>query len=657
MTRRNRTTNASTAQTAAAPRVPAPPQAFQPRLDLRRRLTPVLLNLLGAVLLSIALAPFDVWWVAYVALVPWAMSLTGSRHDRWSLLCAWGGGLVFALANLYWLSWITMVGYVSLAVYVSLYWLAAGAAVRAASRRNWPMWLVLPVTWVALEYVRAVLVSGFPWLLVGHTQYRQLRLIQSADWGGAYAVSFFVAMVNGAIVDLLCSPLFVRRGTGGRISRRMLAAGAAVLLVGAGMLAYGQWRLSQQPTQEGPVVALVQHAYPITLGGRGASSHEIFQSFQGSTETLMGSGVDLVVWPETMLPQGMNPQVLETDLDALGHARLRAMGRQLLGPDALLPKYTDEDIRDNLKQMIDTGYSHRERLPLRRYAELMAELSGRLGAPILAGGGTIVPQEDPRYPNEHYVPRNSAMWFEASPMAYQRYDKVQLVPFGEYVPFKYGWPALHRALRWFVPDVMDQLDPGREDTTFVLQRPGGSWRLVTPICYEGIFPSRSRELVMRGGVKSAELIVNMSNDGWFIRQRAGQAPQASTELAQHLAQYCFRAVETRTPVVRAVNTGISASIDSSGAIAAVVRQKVGDRWQEGLAVGTLVLDGKTDHEGHFLQGHGPKVLVDGRISRYSLAGDVFAQGTCIAAAAALVLLLDPRRLAGRLRRRAKKGQR
>ena len=122
-----------------------------------------------------------------------------------------------------------------------------------------------------------------------------------------------------------------------------------------------------------------------------------------------------------------------------------------------------------------------------------------------------------------------------------------------------------------------------------------------PICYEGTFGDVCRRLVMRGRHKQADILVNLSNDGWFVWKWGSGPYRGSTEHAQHLAQYCFRAVECRTPVVRAVNTGISGSIDSCGRIVALV----GGR-RAAMIEGTLLLDGLAG------PGHGPKVLVDRR---------------------------------------------
>ena len=122
-------------------------------------------------------------------------------------------------------------------------------------------------------------------------------------------------------------------------------------------------------------------------------------------------------------------------------------------------------------------------------------------------------------------------------------------------------------------------------------------------------------------------MANLSNDGWFVWPW-GDARRASTEQAQHLSHYCFRAVENRVPVVRAVNTGVSASIDSNGRIVAEVRKN----GRNTMISGTLLLDGANGGTVEYLPGHGPKVLVDRRVSWYSRVGDIFALTVVLAAA-------------------------
>jgi apolipoprotein N-acyltransferase len=125
------------------------------------------------------------------------------------------------------------------------------------------------------------------------------------------------------------------------------------------------------------------------------------------------------------------------------------------------------------------------------------------------------------------------------------YDKIVLVPFGEYVPYA--------SVLFFVDQMVESIGgmaPGQRATVF--DGPSGSFGAL--ICYEGIFPALSRRLVAGG----ADYLVNVTNDAWYGRTSAPR---------QHLVQATFRTIENRVPMVRAANTGISAVIGADGRLA------------------------------------------------------------------------------------------
>ncbi len=559
------------------------PEARQRDPGLGRRPMLILLCLLSSVLLLVSFAPFDWSWLAYVALVPWLLAVVAARPKRGALLWAYLAGVVFWAAGLYWLTWITLLGYVLLVGYLGLYWLAAAAIVRRAFRRGVALWLVLPVVWVALEYARAYALSGFTWFYLAHSQYRWVRLIQIADVTGSYGVSFFVAMVNGAAADVLFRLLLVRA----RPSRWALAGVGACAAAAVGLVVYGTWRLGQQTTRPGPVIGVVQQAFRISLDDQEDDSQQMFDAHLTATQRLAGSGCDLVVWPESMLGYGnMDPGVLSLDP----------------------AKETDPDRREALELYQQN---------LRRLGRGLDQV----GCPILAGGGMPAWQAA-----ERSVRCNSALLFDRDArnrlVLRGRYDKMQLVPFSECVPFRRGWRALHEWLRTFVPTVMAQLEPGEEPVWFPVGTGAGTYQIAVPICYEGTFARVCRQLVMDRGRKRADVLVNISNDGWFVWQWRGRT-HASTELDQHLVQYVFRAVETRVPVVRAVNTGISAHVDSNG----VVRAVVSHLGRRRMVAGNLLA----------------RTVVDGRVSVYSRMGDAFVQVVAVAAGAVAILACWPRR--------------
>jgi len=175
---------------------------------------------------------------------------------------------------------------------------------------------------------------------------------------------------------------------------------------------------------------------------------------------------------------------------------------------------------------------------LRQDPRLVASLTAvaaELKAPLVVGS-LDVEGNPPRF-------RNSAFVLTDQGLA-GRYDKIHLVPFGEFVPlsgvigFVRGWA-----------EFISELEPGTRSVVF----PGPPAPYGVVICYEGIFPDLVRDFV-RGG---ARLMVNMTNDAWFGRTSGPE---------QHLSMYPFRAVEHRVSVVRAANTGVSAFIAPTGQI-------------------------------------------------------------------------------------------
>jgi len=710
--------------------VTPPAEIFQRHLELRRVPSVALLCLLSVVLLVISFPPFDCWWVAYFALVPWAIAIAGGTSRKLTIGLGWGTGLIFWAASLYWLILPTVVGYIASVVYLSMYWLLASLLVGRATRRSWPMWLTLPILWVALEYAQAHVLGGFSWFYLAQSQYARAWLIQIADVTGQYGVTFFVAMVNGLVIDLLSSPLFVPRRTGGaRPSRGVLAGLVGVLIVAAGLWSYGQWRLAQREEciSPGPTVGIVQEAIPITLSGRAQSARAVLEYHIQRSLDFIGQGCDVLLWPETMLPMGLNSQLLRARAAELSDAEVMSIAACIYGPGAPT-KYSTMVLRANIamhigQDPVDAYRPAAARFLLREFVrpaqlaslgdegvkklsqilfgpragdfraeqlrgvvglylgeaggvEISAEVSqaaakliapGKSTAttaeggamlseirkridlqlardaaslktlrgqgamlsvcsmltdcPILAGGTAICPNPKtlslPANESDQWVLQNSVLWFDPAGPARYYYAKIHLVPFSEYVPFKYSWGALHDILRRLIPPAMPQLAPGESFERFKIGRGVRTWQLITPVCFEGTDAGLCRAMVA-SGPKDGLVMANLSNDGWFV-YRLGDGPyKGTTEQYQHFAHYVFRAVENRIPVVRAVNTGISGAVNSAGRIESVLQLPMEKYRKRTMIAGTLKA----------------ATMVDKRVSPYSRLGDVFA-----ATASAIAVIL------------------
>jgi apolipoprotein N-acyltransferase len=206
------------------------------------------------------------------------------------------------------------------------------------------------------------------------------------------------------------------------------------------------------------------------------------------------------------------------------------------------------------------------------------ELVTSVNAPLLAGA--------PRYTDaksgaSYY---NSAFLFLKDGNIGGYYDKIHLVPFGEYVPFKELLSFVHR----FAPRPIGDCAAGKDFTVFrfllerAVKNEDYSWKLSKKvgfsclICFEDIFP----DLARRFAAKNADFLVNITNDAWFGKSSAAY---------QHVQASIFRAVENRINVLRAANTGLSCFIDQKGRIAAKVMESGKDLFVDGFKVHEIVL--------------------------------------------------------------------
>jgi apolipoprotein N-acyltransferase len=283
----------------------------------------------------------------------------------------------------------------------------------------------------------------------------------------------------------------------------------------------------------------------------------------------------------------------------------------------------------------------------RRHWLDVREAARRTAAPILCGAGWVKVEGVQAAPGGAVVARarrgNTAYLIAPDSADYAAegaYSKVHLVPFGEFVPFKRSCPPLYRFLSDMTPYPYDySLTPGaRDQAPLVLRYGGGEARFQAAICYEDAFAYRIRDMVRprrAGPAKPVDFVVNISNDGWFVRVVRGPDGrilrlEETVEHKQHLNLCVFRAIEGRVPVVRSVNTGVSAVIASDGRIVTAVRDPEGrGRCVDGFALARLALDR--------------------RVAPYARVGDAFAHG-CLAAAGVGALAAVAHALRGRKER-------
>ncbi|HEV3164290.1 MAG TPA: apolipoprotein N-acyltransferase [Isosphaeraceae bacterium] len=518
-----------------------------PRAQVTPGFHPIVPGIASGLLLWLSFPPAGWGWLAWIALMPLFL-LIRTDKPRWAVyLGAWAGGEVFWLLSIQWvrlsdpgtawLAWLVM------ATCLSAWWPAFLFLARLAVRRlKLPMMLAAPVAWVAFEFIRAFVISGFPWYYLAHSQYLYLHLIQIADVAGALGLSFLVAMANACWVDLLTRPLFRPSPKGPRLARPQIVR-LATLAVGVIVtVGYGTYRLKTAAFRPGPRLALLQSNIKQEYKNH-PDEERIVATYQGLIASALRQTErpDLIVWPETAYPHGF--VVLDPKLE------LSAFNRQV---KSLSARATVEYWRD---------------MRLAGATRQLHGLTDQADVPMLVG--TIVYDF-----NRSGLSRfNSAVLFEPGKTTIQSYNKLHLVPFGEYVPLIKTFPWLVILTPYRGSDHIPGLTFGGEPHWFELK----GYRFATPICFEDTVPHVVRRFFAE--VKDGhqpDLLINISNDGWF---------QWSEELEMHLAVSVFRAVENRVPLARAVNTGISAIIDGNGQIQAQMAKNT-----EGVLAGIAQLD-------------------------------------------------------------------
>ncbi len=400
-----------------------------------------------------------------------------------------------------------------------------------AEQKKIPLFLASAVLIVGIERMQGFFLGGFFWRFLAHSQYQNITLIQIADMFGTAGISFLIAMVNGLLAELIIAArLAFARKQGGQKNIFKIIQLPKVALVSAAVVAaiiYGRWRIGQedQCVKLGPYVASLQSNVPQSVKRSFESSEDLFNGLMEHSKAAVQTDAELIVWPETMVQATLNPEVL-----------------RLLEPSHPW-KIFDKALREHSK---DTAFV-------------------LVGA---YGGKPEIRENLEVYLAQRY---NSAFLYKRDgEKAAESYNKIHLVPFGEVLPFRNSCRWLYNFLMKFTPYNYDySLDAGTEYTIFEMTNPYNEtrdYKFSVMICYEGTVPAIARRFALdKQGTKRIDWLVNISNDGWFVRFKDGKV-LPSAELAQHAVVCAFRAVENRLAVVRSVNTGISCLIDSSGRI-------------------------------------------------------------------------------------------
>jgi len=437
---------------------------------------------------------FNLEFLAWFALIPLLFSI---QNQTLGAVARRGffAGMIFYFFGLNWVT-NTLINYGNipkslsflilglLAAYLSFY-ISLFCVLTVKWSRGKPVYffLLAPLIWTSLEYLRSThMTFGFSWMGLGYSQFQTLSIIQPAEITGIYGISALIVLVNAALHCLLNTWIFnISSSDKWRMPSRVI--GVTALVFGLWVV-WGNWALKRTQSQidlsPNIRIGLAQGNIEQHLKWKKSYQQATMEFYKELTLEAAKKKPELIVWPEATTP-------FYYGLDPIGT----------------------------------------------KYVQDLARITG---IPLLFGS----PYKE--NVDGKIVDYNRAFLISSQGKTVDVYDKMHLVPFGEFVPFR-------RAL-FFVEKMVEIIGDfgfGKRATVFELN----SNRFGVSICYEIIFPDLVRQPVKNG----AEYLVNITNDAWFGRSAASY---------QHISIAALRAVENRTPIIRAANTGVSGIIDATG---------------------------------------------------------------------------------------------
>jgi len=456
--------------------------------------------------------PVELGWLAWIALLPLLLTLPNTSYPQ----AFWRGaatGFIAYPGILYWIvycmvtyagmsriiAWLVLLLLIAMmASFLGLFMVLTRFLVK---RANFPLLLSAPCAWTAVELLRTyVPFGGFPWTLLGLSQHQTLPVIQIAEFTGVYGVSFLIVVVNAALASAFPFPGLKPWATVNREPREARGEPSTVnhafawrelllaALLLAGDLGFGWLRMRQvdQAFTDRPKLKLALVQGNIDQGVKWDETQfwNSLETHLSITRRLLQDKPDLLIWPEAALTVIFNEH-----WDAHSPVIEKLSGFDV---DFLVGSLREEE-QDGHKAYYNSAY-------------------------LLS-------------------PKAQAIW--------GRYDKIHLVPFGEYVPLQ--------SLFFFADAIAKgntgNTTPGREIVVF--QPPG--YRFGCVICYEVIYGNLVRQFVKQG----AQFMTTITNDAWFGQTSAPY---------QHHANLAFRAVENRVFFARAANTGVSSLVNPLGKV-------------------------------------------------------------------------------------------
>ncbi len=456
------------------------------------------LAVISAILLTLAFPDFDLWFLAWVALIPLFFAVEREKESVIkSFVAGWIFGVVFFFGTCWWLTFapITYAGVPSVVAYLLLFlatllvgvFPAIFAAIFSVFLKRFGTYVVLaaPFLWTATEFLRFNL-TGNNWNAIAYSQAFQPRLIQLANVGSVYLVGFIIVLFNTYTIFLLTKIILPTQSAAPQKWKDWLILASIIIFT----------------------TLLILFFEPIGL--KKSADSAISAEVVAVQPNVPMSGLKFGEWEKL---RQRHVELAENALSKIQGISGKKQNTVIIFPESPMNFMYEDD---------------------REFQTFIRDFAVRNNVSVLFNSA------EPHLGGDNYY--NSAVMIDAQGNKIGQYDKIHLVPFGEYVP-------MPEPIAAFVPTMVGNFQYGDKYNLMPL----GDAKAGIMICFESHFASLSREFVKNG----ADVLIEMTNDGYL-----GDTPI----LRQHLANAVFRAVETNRPVLRVTNVGITAYINERGEV-------------------------------------------------------------------------------------------
>ncbi|MEK6794682.1 MAG: apolipoprotein N-acyltransferase [Spirochaetota bacterium] len=515
---------------------------------------------------SLAFPMKNIFWIAYASVIPMAIIVYTSSLKKILL-----GFAVFAVTFfgilLFWVAsymlketplWVAILSFIIILAILWMYYaLTAVIASYFGKRMPYARAFIFAASFTTLEYLRTVGFLGFPWGILGYSQFMNLPFIQIADVTGVFGISFALYFCNGVIADVI---IRFRAGEfdAGTPARPVIIEAAALIALLAGMFTYGAvtlGRSSGDAALRTERVALVQENYDFNYRWTGRYTTEpakgsfFFMDTKKikNNDAVNGKAQNGTVVAERLAKLAVEAARAQPSLIVFSESATLDYYEHFL-PEVEKFKNTPNGVK-TMEAFAENGYASYLNV-YRLYQGVNAsKCEWLLGTPLARR----------RTNSDKMDFYNGALLLSTNGAIVERYAKRRMVPFGEAYPF-YDSPLKNiPPFSFLIGFMYDQLEkagagnwtPWHEATVFTHPKKG--YRFSASICFEDAFGDSIREFVRRG----AQVLFNISNDAWSYSD--------SSEW-QHFAISVFRAIENRRDMLRATNCGVTGHVDAYGRI-------------------------------------------------------------------------------------------